>query len=94
MAVVLVVAALLLPIGWQILAVSDALNAAWELLRKYVGSLGALAFYISAYIGSVYLVIGAAQSIGVGGQALVAFGMSFGAATLFRYLKGEDIELG
>ena len=91
---VLVVAALLLPIGWQVLVASDALDPVWELLREYVGLLGVLGLYLAAYIGSVFLLIAAAQSIGVGGQALVAFGLSFGAVTLFRYLHGEDIELG
>jgi hypothetical protein len=94
MAVVLVVAALLLPIGWHLLVVSGLLDRWWKPLEDWVGWTGALLLYLVGLFGSGFAVVAAAQSIGVGGQALVAFGVSFFAIALFRYLNGEDIELG
>ena len=94
MAAVLIVVALLLPIGWHLLIVWDRGDLLWNRLKASLGEFGALLVYVAGYLLIVFVVIGAAQWIGVGGQALVAFALSLAAVTLFRYLNGEDIELG
>ncbi len=94
MAAVLIVVALLLPIGWHLLIVWDRGDLLWNRLKASLGEFGALVVYVGGYLLIVFVVIGAAQWTGVGGQALVAFALSLAAVTLFRYLNGEDIELG
>ncbi len=94
MGAVLIVVALLLPIGWHVLIVWDAVDPLWNRLKASLGEFGALVVYVGGYLLIVFVVIGAAQWTGVGGQALVAFALSLAAVTLFRYLNGEDIELG
>ena len=94
MAAVLIVVALLLPIGWHLLIVWDRGDLLWNRLKASLGEFGALVVYVAGYLLIVFVVIGAAQWTGVGGQALVAFALSLAAVTLFRYLNGEDIELG
>jgi hypothetical protein len=93
MVVVLVAAAFLLPIGWHVL-VSDAVGPWWDRLKPYVGEFGVFLLYLGGYLGSIVAVIAAAQSIGVGGQAMVAFAFSFFGVVLYRWMNGEDIELG
>ena len=94
MGAVLIVVALFLPIGWHVLIVWDAVDPLWNRLKASLGEFGALVVYVGGYLLIVFVVIGAAQWTGVGGQALVAFALSLAAVTLFRYLNGEDIELG
>ena len=94
MAAVLIVVALLLPIGWHLLIVWDRGDLLWNRLKASLGEFGALVVYVGGYLLIVFVVIGAAQWTGVGGQALVAFALSLAAVTLFRYLNGEHIELG
>ena len=94
MAAVLIVVALLLPIGWHLLIVWDRGDLLWNRLKASLGEFGALVVYVGGYLLIVFVVIGAAQWTGVGGQALVAFALSLAAVTLFRYLNGEDIQLG
>jgi len=94
MAAVLIVVALLLPIGWHLLIVWDRGDLLWNRLKASLGEFGALVVYVGGYLLIVFVVIGAAQWTGVGGQGLVAFALSLAAVTLFRYLNGEDIELG
>ncbi len=89
MAVVVVVIALFLPIGWHLLLTSEGVDP-W--LKRHLG--GGFLLPIAGYFASFAAAIGLAQSMGVGGQALVAFALSLAAVTLFRYLNGEDIELG
>ena len=94
MAAVLIVVALLLPIGWHLLIVWDRGDLLWNRLKASLGEFGALVVWVAGYLLIVFVVIGAAQWTGVGGQALVAFALSLAAVTLFRYLNGEHIELG
>ena len=90
-AIILVGAALLLPIGWHVLASSA--NPWWDRLKPYVGEVGAVLLSIAVYFGVIVAVIAAAQSLAVGGQAMVAFTLSFFGVSLYRWLNGEDIGL-
>ena len=94
MGAVLIVVALLLPIGWHVLIVWDVVDPLWNRLMASLGEFGAVVLYVAGYLAILFAVIGAAQWTGVGGQALVAFAISFLAVGLFRSLNGEDIELG
>jgi len=94
MAAVLIVVALLLPIGWHLLIVWDRGDLLWNRLKASLGEFGAVLLYMAGYLATLLVVIGAAQWTGVGRQALVAFALSLAAVTLFRYLNGEHIELG
>ena len=90
-AIILVGAALLLPIGWYVLG--PRANPWWDRLKPYVGEVGGVLLSIAVYFVAVVAVIAAAQSIGVGGQAMVAFFVSSFGVSLYRWLNGEDIEL-